>query len=131
LCNAILPASATRMIGALRPENLTSVAASTTEFRDSLQPENVAPLALYLISRDCASTHRAFSAVGNRFAEVFIAATNGWLAPRKTVPTVEDIAAQFDRICASDRFVIPVSMVDEYRIIGEAVTDSAVDPVAN
>lgn len=131
LCNAILPASATRMIGALRPENLASVAISTTEFRDSLQPENVAPLALYLISRECASTHRAFSAVGNRFAEVFLAAKIGWLAPRNTVPTVEDIAANFDRICDSDGFAIPASMVDEYRIIGEAVTASTVDPVAN
>jgi len=121
LCNAILPASATRMIDALLPENLTSVADSTTAFREALQPQNVAPLALYLISRECTSTHAAFSAVGNRFAQVFLGVGDGWLADRGEVPTVEDIAINFDRICSTVGFAIPASMVDEYRMIGQAV----------
>lgn len=121
LSNGILPASATRMIEALLPSQLTDVGANTTSFQGELQPENVAPLAMYLISKQCQSNHCMYSAVGNRYARVFLGLTHGWLADRGTVPSAEEIASRFDEICETKSFVIPSCMVDEYRVISEAI----------
>jgi len=125
LCNAILPAAETRMANAMKPENFADIGARVASFAAELQPENCAAMALYLVSRECRSTHAMYSAVGNRFARIFIGANEGWLADRGVVPTVEDIAAHFDAISAERLHAIPSSMSDEYRIISAQIADRA------
>lgn len=121
LSNGILPAAATRMVEALLPAQLAEVGANTVPFQAELQPENVAPLATYLISKQCQSNHCMYSAVGNRFARVFLGVSQGWLAGRGVVPTAEDIAARFECICDTRQFDVPANMVDEYKLISAAI----------
>ena len=125
LCNAILPAAETRMSGVMKPESFIEIAKSSQKFRNELKPENCAALAVYLVSEQCRSTHAMYSAVGNRFARVFIGVNEGWLAERKTVATVEEIAGHFDRIYDPGPVSIPASMVDEYWLIDGLIGKSS------
>jgi hypothetical protein len=39
--------------------------------------------------------------------------TDGWVADAETEPTAEDILAHLDEITATDKFIVPGSIVDE------------------
>jgi hypothetical protein len=83
------------------------------EFLTVATPERVVPLATYLASRDCDTSHHAFSAAAGRYARVFIGVTEGWLADRETVATAEDVASHFGQICATDDYSIPLDTPGE------------------
>ncbi len=58
------------------------------------------PLAVYLVSEQCTSTHGIYSQNSGRYAKVSIRTADGWVAPMgPQPPAVEDIAAHFDEIC--------------------------------
>jgi hypothetical protein len=68
---------------------------------------------VFLASRTCTFSHRNYSAGGGRFARVFAGLGEGWLAPRGTEPTAEDIDAHIDEISATEPYSVPASIVDE------------------
>src|SRR5690554_5819111 len=89
--NVIAPIARSRLIeGLLGP------------LADLLDPDQVVPIALYLVSKDCELTHEVFSVGGGRFARVFVGLSQGWFAGMGSRPTVEDVAAHLDEIRNED-----------------------------
>lgn len=72
------------------------------------------PLALYLVSEQCTSTHGVYSSSSGRYARVAIAAAEGWVSPAGAdAPSVEDIAAHFSQISDLGTFTEPQSVYEE------------------
>jgi NAD(P)-dependent dehydrogenase (short-subunit alcohol dehydrogenase family) len=94
--NVIAPAARTRMT----QDVLGSIA-------DSMDPDLIVPLALYLVSRECDLTHEIYSAIGGRYARVFVGLTRGWFSAAGSHPTVEDIAERIDVIRDEDGYAVP------------------------
>lgn len=78
------------------------------------------PLAVYLVSEQCQSTHGIFSQNSGRYAKVRICAADGWVAPLGVMPTAEDIAARFDQICDGAIHHEPLTVYDEFTAVAEA-----------
>jgi NAD(P)-dependent dehydrogenase (short-subunit alcohol dehydrogenase family) len=122
LCNAIMPNAQSRMAdqmlrdsgGDMGPEADAVMALVGNSF----DPEYNAPLAVYLASEDCTSTHAIYSQCLGRVARVFVGVTPGWQAQRQTPPSVEDIAAHWDQITDASRgYVAPTSPGDELGLV--------------
>jgi len=88
---------------------------------DALEPDLVTPLVSYLVSDACDFTHEIFDVGGGRYARIFIGMVPGWVAPRGTVPTVEDIREHIEQIREPEGYVIPSSIADEMKAIAEAL----------
>lgn len=104
--NVVLPCALTRMLASTLGDFVPPPAFE--EFLTVATPERVVPLATYLASRDCDVTHHAFSAAAGRYARVFTAVSEGWLADRETVASAEDVASHLRQICATDEYSIPL-----------------------
>lgn len=79
------------------------------------------PLAVYLVSEQCTSTHGIFAANSGRYAKVRICAADGWVAPiGPTPPTAEDIASQFGKICDATVWHEPLTVYDEFTAVAKA-----------
>lgn len=76
-------------------------------------PRSVAPLVVYLASRECAVNGEAFSANVGRFARVLYGVTPGWLASSANEVTVEDIQDHLDEILNPEDATIPDTMREE------------------
>ena len=100
------------------PEELTEITRVFGRVARYMTVDNVAPLVLYLASRECELTGRIFAAGCGRVADVFIGAARGWFAPDRTKSSVEDVAEHIDE--ASDRsdYVTFASALEEIRFIG-------------
>jgi len=100
LCNAILPIGSTRLGGAPDASDTSAEAeaarAAALENRSS--PEWVVPMVTYLASSACDRTHRSYSAVRGRYAEVFTSVADGWVAPAGPPPPAEELVARLDVI---------------------------------
>jgi len=110
LANTVLPTGFSRMV--------TETVADTkvleeSGFLDMLRPELVTPMVVYLASRACESSHRNYSAIGGRYARVFIGLAQGWLAERGTKPTADDVAAHISEISATEFFTVPETNYEE------------------
>ncbi|MGO8870146.1 MAG: SDR family NAD(P)-dependent oxidoreductase [Acidimicrobiales bacterium] len=74
----------------------------TTEF--------VTPLAIYLVSNQCNSTHNIFSAAYGKYARQAIGQGSGWTSPDDAIPPrVEDIAEHWNDVLSRDEVVYPLS----------------------
>jgi NAD(P)-dependent dehydrogenase (short-subunit alcohol dehydrogenase family) len=94
--NVIAPAARTRMTeGLLGP------------LADAMDPDLIVPMALYLVSKECEITHEIYSAMGGRYARVFIGVTPGWFSGAGAQPTVEEIADRIDAIRDQDGYAVP------------------------
>ncbi len=82
-------------------------------FMRAIRPELVVPLVTLLASRNCTFTHRNYSACAGRYARVFTALGDGWLADADSEPTAEDIETHLDDVSSTDDFIVPDSIVDE------------------
>jgi hypothetical protein len=78
-----------------------------------MTPDHVTGLATYLVSETCTASGGIYSAVGGRFARVFIGATQGWLTPDATPASAEQIHAHFDQIEDRAGFEEYPSLADE------------------
>ena len=110
LANNVLPWGLTRMIASevgQREEILQ------LPMMRMLEPELVAPLVVYLASRECEATHQDFSAAAGRYARVFTGLGRGWASAAGSKPTVNDMAANFAAISATEPFQVPFSTTDE------------------
>jgi NAD(P)-dependent dehydrogenase (short-subunit alcohol dehydrogenase family) len=111
-CNAIAPIAKTRMTEAL-----------LGPLADKLAPEYVTPLVAYLVSEQCELTHEIFDVGGGRYARIFVGMSDGWVAPKGSIPTVEQLASNFERVRDTAKFSIPESIADETRAVIEAMKD--------
>jgi hypothetical protein len=82
-------------------------------FMQAIRPELVVPLVTFLASSACAVTHRNYSAAAGRYARVFVGLSEGWLADTESEPTAEGIEAHLEEMSATERFLVPGSIVDE------------------
>jgi NAD(P)-dependent dehydrogenase (short-subunit alcohol dehydrogenase family) len=110
LANAVLPFGLSRMVTEILDDEKF---VAESEFLQSIDPELVVPLSVYLASRACDVTHHNFSAGAGRYARVFVGLADGWVAERGTAPTAEDIADHFEEVSAPEPFMIPTSIFDE------------------
>ena len=84
---------------------------------EMLDPEQVTPLACYLVSEECNLTHEVFSVGGSRFARVFIGLSRGWIAGKGSRPAAEDIRDHMKDIMRTEGFTIPSSINDEMAVL--------------
>src|SRR6478752_5776285 len=94
-------------------------------FMRAIRAELVVPLVAFLASRACDFTHRNYSACAGRYARVFVGLSEGWLADAETEPAAEDILAHLDEISATEKFIVPDSIVDEVLAVCDRLGISA------
>ena len=109
LSNVIAPIAKTRLT-----EQLLGGAA------DNLGPDCVTPLSVFLVSEACELTHELFDVGGGRYARIFIGMTPGWVKGPGVPATVEEIAANMDKIRDTEGYTIPASIGDEMKAVMEA-----------
>ena len=110
--NAIAPVATTRLTEGL----LGGMA-------DALDPNFVTPLVSYLSSEKCELTHEIFDVGGGRYARIFVGMGPGWSADKGAVPSVEELAANFEQVRNTDGFIIPTSIADETKAIMESMKE--------
>jgi NAD(P)-dependent dehydrogenase (short-subunit alcohol dehydrogenase family) len=108
--NSVMPTGFSRMVTeTVRDEKFLA----ESGFMQAIRPELVVPLVTFLASSACTFTHRNYSAAAGRYARVFVGLSEGWLADADSQPTAEDIEAHLEQMSATDRFLVPASIVDE------------------
>ncbi len=110
LANTVLPTGFSRMVTETVGD---TKALEESGFLDMIRPELVTPMVVYLASRACEFSHRNYSAIGGRYARVFIGLAAGWLADRGSEPTADDVAAHIAEISATEKFTIPETNYEE------------------
>ena len=111
LANTVLPFGNTRMVTeTLGGEDQLP---ETQAFLDAIEPELVVPLVVFLASRACEVSHQNYSACAGRFARVFVGLGEGWLAPKGSNPSADDIAAHLPEVTLTEPFSVPSSIFDE------------------
>jgi NAD(P)-dependent dehydrogenase (short-subunit alcohol dehydrogenase family) len=88
---------------------------------EKLSPDCVTPLAVYLVSEHCQLTHEVFDVGGGRYARIFVGMTPGWVKGPGQPASVEEIAANLDRIRDTSDYTIPDSILDETKAVAKAV----------
>jgi NAD(P)-dependent dehydrogenase (short-subunit alcohol dehydrogenase family) len=86
---------------------------------EKLAPDCVTPLAVYLVSESCELTHEIFDVGGGRYARIFIGMNQGWAKGPGQPATVEEIAANLDKIRDPAGYIIPSGIGDEMRMVAE------------
>ncbi len=110
LANAVLPTGFSRMVTeTVGDEKFLA----ESGFMRAIRAELVVPLVVYLASRACDFTHRNYSACAGRYARAFIGLGHGWLADSDSTVTADDIGAHIAEISATEKFLVPDSIVDE------------------
>ena len=97
--NAIAPAAVTRMAGPSgdEPESVAP----------AMAPEQVAPMVAYLAHEECPVTGEIYTAGFGRFARLFVATTEGYVAPDASV---EDVAAHWAQINDEAGYSVPADL---------------------
>jgi NAD(P)-dependent dehydrogenase (short-subunit alcohol dehydrogenase family) len=95
--NAIAPGAFTRMAG-------------KGEAPPAMTPELVAPMAAYLAHEDCPVNGEIYAAGFGRFARVFIAQAEGYVAPGGA--SLEDVADHWDEINDEASYSVPADLPD-------------------
>jgi NAD(P)-dependent dehydrogenase (short-subunit alcohol dehydrogenase family) len=122
LSNTVLPTGFSRMVTeTVGDEKFLK----ESGFMRAIRAELVVPLVAFLASRACDFTHRNYSACAGRYARVFVGLGEGWLADAETEPTAEDILAHLDEVSATDKFIVPDSIVDEVLAVCDRLGISA------
>lgn len=110
LANSVMPTGFSRMVTeTVGDEKFLA----ESGFMQAIRPELVVPLVTFLASSACTFTHRNYSAAAGRYARVFVGLSEGWLADAESQPTAEDIEAHLEQMSATDRFIVPATIVDE------------------
>ena len=125
VANAIMPMALTDIgdhgSAAFAPEHLRELGRAFRPLLPFITVEQVAPLVVYLASRDCAVSGQVFSVGCGQVARVFAGRAPGWYTPGLEVTTAEEVAAHLDDACALDGFEVPTTALDELRTIGAHV----------
>lgn len=110
--NTVLPFGRSRMADATN-EATDDAAPGVDLFLDTIKPELVVPLVVFLASPGCAFSHQIFSAGAGRFARVFVGLGEGWFAGADVIPTVDDIATHISEITRLEPHSVPMSIYEE------------------
>jgi NAD(P)-dependent dehydrogenase (short-subunit alcohol dehydrogenase family) len=86
---------------------------------EKLDPHYVTPLSVYLTSEACEVSHEIYSVGGGRYARIFVGLTQGWTS--KDVPTVEELAANFDTVREEQGYIVPGSIADEMKLLAQSL----------
>lgn len=113
LVNTLLPLASTRSGSDYSPEFIEDVTPVLNKLGNGNHPLNVTPLVTYLASDQCKTTRGIYSAVGRRYARVFIGVSDGWLGSAEGFSTAEDIAENFGKIFDVSRYSEPRSVFEE------------------
>jgi NAD(P)-dependent dehydrogenase (short-subunit alcohol dehydrogenase family) len=108
LVNVILPAAMTRMAGrsADETDELDRADAPTNA---AMAADLVAPMVAFLAHEDCPVSGEIYAAGGGRFARVFIASTQGYVAGSD--PTIEDVAQNWATINDETGYYVPADLM--------------------
>ncbi|MGI8608882.1 MAG: SDR family NAD(P)-dependent oxidoreductase [Candidatus Dormibacteria bacterium] len=115
LVNSVLPTGRTRMGGAspvVYERDAPTITPARRAFLDSMRPEFVRPLVVFLASRDCAITGHVFSAAGRRYARSFTGLTRGWVSS-ELEPSAEGIRDHLGEISDTSAYDVPDSVATE------------------
>ena len=119
--NALLPTAMSRMSAAMDPKMLdaagTLYAAIGDKLGNSVDPSFVTPLVVYLCSEACDSTHSIYSSTLGRYARVFLSMGAGWVGPRSTPPSAEDIASHWAQVCEKKGAEELPSLLGEFELL--------------
>jgi len=110
--NAIAPVARTRMT-----EDILG------KLADSVNPELVSPLVVWLASEDCTDTGHIFTVGGGRVARFFTAMTDGWTRT-DGVLTPEDVRAHWAEINDESKYSVPSGIADDFRALRRALRGS-------
>ncbi len=125
MCNALLPNAESRMGAAMDFEEMAPMMQHALKMGGSVSPPFVMPMAVYLASEACTTTHDLYSVMGGRMARAFVGVAEGWLGPRDVPPSADDVASHIDQIRDTSKFHIPASLKDEFRIVADQIDRSA------
>jgi NAD(P)-dependent dehydrogenase (short-subunit alcohol dehydrogenase family) len=103
--NTIAPTAATRMTEDIFPPEMLGL----------FEPENVVPAALYLVSED-APSNAIVGAGGGVVQAAYVTLTPGYALPEGR-RTVEEVAANWDRICDRTLEIVPGSGAEQAMLI--------------
>jgi NAD(P)-dependent dehydrogenase (short-subunit alcohol dehydrogenase family) len=86
-------------------------------------PRSVAPMVVYLASRECAVNGEAFTANSGRYARVVYGVTQGWIAEEPNDTLAEDIHLHINEIMDPSDIYIPQTMHDETMQVSDRLID--------
>jgi NAD(P)-dependent dehydrogenase (short-subunit alcohol dehydrogenase family) len=107
--NAIAPIARTRMT-----EDILG------KLADSVAPDLVSPLVVWLSSEDCLDTGSVFTVGGGRVARFFTAMTVGWTRVDGKL-TPEDVRDHWGDINDLSKFSVPSGIADDFRALRRAL----------
>ena len=107
--NVIAPVARTRMTEGL-------------PIPETVVPEQVTPMVVYLCSETNQYTHEIFTVGGGRYGRIFIGTNRGWFAGAEEIPSVEEVSAHIDEIRDVEEHIIPLSSNDELVLLGELLS---------
>ena len=90
---------------------------------ESLAPDCVTPLSVYLVSEASEISHEIYSVGGGRFARIFIGLSPGWTQGAGAVVAAEDVQAHIEEIRDPKDYIIPGSIGDEMKAMVQAFKD--------
>ena len=110
--NTVLPFGRSRMADATN--DATEQSAPGVElFLDTIKPELVVPIVVFIASSRCEFSHQIFSAGAGRFARVFVGLAEGWYAGTGAEPSADDVAAHQGEISRLEPYSVPMSIYEE------------------
>jgi NAD(P)-dependent dehydrogenase (short-subunit alcohol dehydrogenase family) len=98
--NCIAPAAMTRMAGGAPRDD-----------DGPMQPESVAPMAVFLAHESCPVSGEVYAAGAGRFSRMFIAMTDGYVHAG-SVPSIDDVAEHWQTINDESRYAVPSDLMD-------------------
>jgi hypothetical protein len=123
--NILMPASTTRMAAEGEVSYLSRIQTAIGAMTDripAMEPDFVAPLAVYLVSRECAATHGIYTSVLGRYARVFLGLGPGWFGPTDRPSEVSEVGRHFAEIDATSPFTIPLHLAEEFEGMAARLT---------
>jgi NAD(P)-dependent dehydrogenase (short-subunit alcohol dehydrogenase family) len=113
--NCIAPTAETRRAQITRQGDAVE-AALDARFGDWMDVANVAPIALYLVSRECPVSGLCIKAGGTVMSRIFVAMSEGWSSGGRAL-TLDDVRAHFDEAMATDPNIIPSSTAEARQFV--------------
>jgi len=103
-CNVIAPMAGSRMTETVMPKELV----------EALKPEYVSPLVAWLCHDNCEETGSTFEVGAGWIAKVQMQRSSGHLFKLKPAFQVEDVAANWDKVCDFTKFDNPTAPTDSF-----------------
>ncbi|MFI6361436.1 SDR family NAD(P)-dependent oxidoreductase [Nocardia sp. NPDC050630] len=103
--NLLAPAAYTRMAGGDPDSDENAAAAAAV-----MPSESVAPMAAFLAHENCPVNGEIYTAGAGRFARLFLASTEGYLAPGPA--TIEEVAAHWATINDETDYYVPTDLMN-------------------